>query len=165
MNVTPRLLFALGALAAAGMLGGAFYFQYVLYLDPCPLCVFQRIGYAAIGLICFAGAVHNPGRFGRRVYAALGSLAALYGIAVAARHLWLQNMPPDEVPECGPGLNYMLDVLPFTEVLAKVLRGSGECAEVLWRFMGLSIPGWSLVAFSAFLLAGLWLLIGRFRSR
>ncbi len=162
MPITPRLLFALGALAAVGMLGGGIFFQYVLHLDPCPLCVFQRVGYAAIGLICMAGAVHNPGRAGRRVYAALGSFAALCGLAVAGRHLWLQNMPADQLPECGPGLNYMLDVLPFTEVLAKVLRGSGECAEVLWRFLGLSIPGWSLVAFSVFLLVGLWLVLGRF---
>jgi disulfide bond formation protein DsbB len=79
--------------------------------------------------------------------------------------LWLQHLPPSEVPECGPGLEYMLDALPFTDVLAKVLHGSGECAEVLWRFLGLSIPGWSLVAFSAFLFAGLWLFFGRFRRR
>lgn len=165
MLFSPRLLFALGALVAFSMIGGGLYFQYVLYLDPCPLCIFQRVGYAAIGVACLAGALHNPGPTGRRVYAGLGILGALYGIGIAARHLWLQSLPPSEVPECGPGLDYMLDVLPFTEVLAKVFHGSGECAEVLWRFMGLSIPGWSLVAFSAFLLAGLWLMFGRFQPR
>ena len=80
-------------------------------------------------------------------FAVLLALAALAGAAVAARHVYLQNLPPDQVPECGPGLDYMLDVFPLGETLSMVFTGSGECAEVTWRFLGLSMPTWVLIWF------------------
>jgi len=140
------------------MMGTALlYFQHYLQLEPCPLCILQRavvITLAAVQLVAF---LHNPQGWGSRVYGILVTLVAATGAAIAGRHIWLQNLPPDQVPECGPGLDYILDAFPLNEALRMVLHGSGECAEVLWRFLGLSIPGWTLVAFSGFILYGLFI--------
>ena len=150
--------FVLGAVVCAGLMGYALYSQYVLGLEPCPLCIFQRIAVIACGVVFALGAIHNPGRVGAIVYAVLGFLFAAAGAAVAMRHVWLQSLPPSEVPACGPGLNYMLETLPFTDVLSKVFVGSGECAKVDWSLLGLSMPGWTLVWFLAIMVASLALI-------
>jgi len=124
----------------------ALYFQYVLHLEPCPLCILQRIALAALGLAALAAAVH--GRW-NRFYAALVLLAALAGAALAGRHVWLQSLPPGQVPECGPGLGYMMQNFPLGDAMRMVLSGSGECAEV-HPFLGMSIPGWTLLWFLIF---------------
>jgi len=146
-GLTRRRGNALGAAVCAGMMGFALYAQHVLGLEPCPLCVLQRIAVVATGALFLLAAMHDPGRVGARIYGFLIALAAGAGAVVAGRHVWLQGLPPDQVPECGPGLNYMLDNLPLTEVVSKVLFGSGSCAEVHWTFLGLSMPGWTLIWF------------------
>ena len=145
-----------GFLVCCGLMGFALFAQHVLLLDPCPLCVFQRVAVISIGIIFLVAALHNPAGVGRIVYALLLGLAAIAGASVAGRHAWLQQLPPDKVPSCGPGLDYMLETLPFTEVLGKVFRGSGECAEIVWQFLGLSMPGWVLVWMIALGTAGVW---------
>jgi disulfide bond formation protein DsbB len=145
-----------GFAVCCGLMGFALFAQHVLLLDPCPLCVFQRVAVISIGIIFLVAALHNPHGAGRFVYGVLLVLAAGGGAAVAGRHAWLQQLPPDQVPSCGPGLDYMLDTLPFTEVLSNVFRGSGECAEIVWQFLGLSMPGWVLVWMIALGGAGLW---------
>jgi len=145
-----------GFAVCCGLMGFALFAQHVLLLDPCPLCVFQRVAVISIGIIFLVAALHNPHGAGRFVYGVLLALAAGGGAAVAGRHAWLQQLPPDQVPSCGPGLDYMLDTLPFTEVLSNVFRGSGECAEIVWQFLGLSMPGWVLVWMIALGGAGLW---------
>lgn len=145
-----------GFAVCCGLMGFALFAQHVLLLDPCPLCVFQRVAVISIGIIFLVAALHNPHGAGRVVYGVLLALAAGGGAAVAGRHAWLQQLPPDQVPSCGPGLDYMLDTLPFTEVLSNVFRGSGECAEIVWQFLGLSMPGWVLVWMIALGGAGLW---------
>ena len=151
-----RVLNFAGFAVCCGLMGFALFAQHVLLLDPCPLCVFQRVAVISIGIIFLVAALHNPHGAGRIVYGVLLALAAGGGAAVAGRHAWLQQLPPDQVPSCGPGLDYMLDTLPFTEVLSKVFRGSGECAEIVWQFLGLSMPGWVLVWMIALGGAGLW---------
>ena len=136
-----------GFAACAALLGYAYYSQMVSGLEPCPLCIFQRIGFIALGIVFVIAAAHNPGRLGARVYGVLIALTAIGGGAVAARHVYLQNLPPEQVPECGPGLDYMLDVFPLGETLSMVFTGSGECADVQWTFLGLSMPAWVLVWF------------------
>jgi disulfide bond formation protein DsbB len=150
LPLVPRLGYALGFLACAGLLGFAYYLQYYVYQDPCPLCILQRIAFMALAVIFLVAAVHGPGRTGAIVYGGLLATAAGVGTALAARHVWLQNLPKDRIPECGPGLEYMLKKLPLTQALEKILSGSGECAEVGWTFLGLSIAGWSLVWFVLF---------------
>lgn len=152
---TPRALNGLAFLACLVAMGGALYLQYQVGLEPCPLCIFQRVGVIACAVLLLIAFLHGPKTIGLRVYAALTALAALTGGGIAIRQLWLQQLPPDQVPLCGPGLNYMLDVFPLHEVLAKVLSGSGECAEVTWRFLGLSLAGWSLVVFIGLLAVAL----------
>jgi disulfide bond formation protein DsbB len=143
-----------GAAICAAMLGFGLYLQHVVGLEPCPLCIFQRVAFIALGLVFLVAALHGPGRAGAIVYALLGGLAALTGAGIAARHVWLQNLPADQVPACGPGLAYMLEQFPLVRMLEKVLAGSGECAESAWTFFGLTIPGWSLLWF---VLLGLFL--------
>jgi disulfide bond formation protein DsbB len=142
---TPRSGNILGLVVCGGMMAFALYSQHVLGLEPCPLCIFQRVAVVGLGLVFLMAAIHSPGRLGRWIYAVLLLLVSLAGSAVSARHVWLQNLPPDQVPSCGPGLDFMLDTFPFTEVLNMVLSGSGECAEVSWSLLGLSMPAWTLI--------------------
>jgi disulfide bond formation protein DsbB len=147
--------------ACAGLLGYAYYCQYFLHLDPCPLCIFQRIGVFALGVVFLLAAAQDPVNWGRRVYAVLVALAALATAGVAVRHLYIQSLPPDAVPSCGASLAYMMKIFSLNEVLVKVLTGSGECARITWRFLGLSMPGWVLIAALALGLFGLWVNLRR----
>lgn len=151
-----RILNVLGFAACAGMMGFALYAEHALFLDPCPLCVFQRLAVISLGVVFLAAALHNPTGWGRTAYGALIGLAALAGVGVAGWHVRVQNLPPSEVPACGPGLDYMLETLPLTEVLSKVFTGSGECADVVWQFLGLSMPAWVLICVALLGGAGVW---------
>jgi disulfide bond formation protein DsbB len=133
----------------------AFYLQYVEGLEPCPLCMLQRVAVIAIGLIFLVGAFHEPGRVGAWVYALLLLIASGIGAALATRQVWLQSLPSDQVPACGMGLTYMLETMPFVDAIRRVLEGSGECAEKAWEFLGLSIAGWTLAFFVAIAFVGI----------
>ncbi|MES1950895.1 disulfide bond formation protein DsbB [Salinisphaera sp. S4-8] len=145
--MSTRIYFLAGFLAAAGGLVFAYYLQYFQGLDPCPLCIFQRVAMAGVALFCLIGWAHGAHGVAHRVYAALAGLSALAGAGIAARHVWLMNLPPDQVPACGPGLDYLIDIMPLTEVLATVLRGDASCAEVKGAFLGVSLPAWTGVYF------------------
>jgi disulfide bond formation protein DsbB len=148
-----RWLYLAGALVIAGLFGGALYLQYVLHLEPCPLCMVQRFVFIAMLALFIIATLHNPGRFWAKIYAALIGLFALFGIAVAGRHIWIQNLPKDQVPACGPGLDYMLDNFPMSKILKELMHGSGECAAKDWSFLGMGIPEWALLWF---VLLGAW---------
>lgn len=164
MNLGSRTLFVLGFLASFALMATALYMQYALNQEPCPLCIFQRVFVMAIGVVALLGALHNPSTAGRRVYAASLGTLALGGGAVAARQVWLQHLPPDRVPECGPGLDYMLETFPLRDTFNMVLRGSGECAEVGWTLLGFSIAEWMLVVFAGYLVYALILFSKRVRG-
>jgi protein dithiol:quinone oxidoreductase len=131
------------------------YLEHGQGLEPCPLCIFQRIAYITILVIAVVAAIHAPGIIIARIYSGLITLFALVGAVIAVRQVWLQHLPPDKVPECGPGLDYMLDTFPLGQALKMILSGSGECAEIQWKFIGLSIAEWSLFWFLIFILAGI----------
>ena len=156
-----RPLFVAGFLICVALMATALTLQYAWKLDPCPLCVLQRVLVIALGVLFLIAAVHGPGRIGRRVYGALTVILGVLGIIVAGRHVWLQNLPADQVPECGPGIEYLLDAFPLREALSIVFRGSGECADVQWMFLGLTIPGWTLLIFTAFTVFGVLLIATR----
>lgn len=162
-NSLPRQrpLFFAAFFICVALMAAALTMQYALKLDPCPLCSFQRLFVIALGGLFLAAAVHNPGVTGRRVYGAIVVVLGVLGMVVAGRHVWLQNLPKDQVPECGPGLEYLLDAFPLKEALSLVFRGSGECAEVQWVFLGLTIPGWTLVIFTFFVISGALLIATR----
>jgi disulfide bond formation protein DsbB len=135
----------LGALACAGLIAYALYSERVLGYMPCPLCMFQRVGVMALGVVFLIAALHAPRGRGRYVYAALVGIVALATAGVAARHVYIQTLPPGTVPACGAPLDVMLQFAPFLEVVKKVLTASGECGIIDWSFLGLSMPGWVLV--------------------
>ena len=155
-NLTTRHLNVAGFLACAGMMAYALYAQHVLLLAPCPLCVFQRMAVISLGVIFLAAAVHNPIGRGRLVYAGLVAAAAAAGAGVAGRHVWLQNLPADEVPSCGPGFDYIIDSFPLADALSMIFTGSGECASIDWQFLGLSMPAWVLIAVVITGVFGVW---------
>jgi disulfide bond formation protein DsbB len=137
-----RLINITGFAVCAALLGYALYSQFALHLEPCPLCIFQRIGVALLGLAFLAAALQHPRGGGRYAYAVLIGLIALATFGVAARHLYVQSLPPGSLPSCGAPLAVLLKFTPVWEVIRKVLTGSGECAEVNWRFLGLAMPAW-----------------------
>lgn len=137
-------------LASIGGMAFAFFLQYVVELEPCPLCMLQRVGLVAMGAFALMALIHNPKTFlFRRGYALLTLISILWSAGVAGRHVWLQNLPPDKVPSCGAGLEYLMETFPLMTVLQEVLSGSGECAVIDWTLLGLSLPMWSLIFFSA----------------
>lgn len=149
----PRTVFALIFAACAGLLGFGYYLQFSVGLEPCPLCITQRLFLALTGLVALAAACHGraTGRYGLLV-----ALSALAGGGVSARHVYIQHLPPDQVPSCGPGLEYMFANFPLADALKLLLKGDGNCAEVTWRMLGLSIPELTLLAFAGLLALGLW---------
>ena len=154
MTINNRTLFLAIFLVCSGLMGFGLYLQHVVHLEPCPLCILQRVAFIAIGGIALAAIIHNPKRRGWAVYGWLLAILSLAGGGVAAWQVYLQHLPPSQVPECGPGLDYMLDALPLSKVLPMIFKGSGECAEVAWTFLDLSIAQWALGWFVLFVLTG-----------
>ena len=161
LRFSNRQLFALGALACAGLLAFGYFLQYVRGLEPCPLCLVQRGFFYAVMLVLLAGALHGPAGTGRKVYGIIAALFALGGAAIASRQVWLQHLPPDKVPQCGPDLYFMLENFPLSQTLQKLVTGTGECAVVDWTFLGGSIAEWSLAWFVALALYAAWLALRR----
>ncbi len=147
-GLDPRRLFnGGGVLICAGALGFAYYAQFYLGLEPCPLCIFQRLTLLVLGMVFLLATIHNPRAWGTKAYSVLVGLSAMFGASIAARHVWLQHLPPEAAPQCGPGLDYLLETLPLSETVREVLTGSGECAKVDWTLLGLSMPEWTLLLF------------------
>jgi disulfide bond formation protein DsbB len=151
-RLNPRYAFAGIAAVIAVLFGVALYTQYVGGLEPCPLCMTQRFFYVLTALLAIVAALHGHGL---RIYAVLVGLSALGGAGVAARQVWLQHLPPDQVPACGPSLEFMLQTLPFGQVLMRLFKGDGNCAVVDWRLLGMSMAEWSLLWFLLLAAAGL----------
>ncbi|MDO8844355.1 disulfide bond formation protein B [Methylicorpusculum sp.] len=156
IKMKAMIWFLLGFAGCVFLMSMGAYFQFVGGLEPCPLCISQRIGIMLTGLVFLIAGLHNPAEKGRKIYSILGTLVALCGGAVSIRHIWIQHLPPDEVPECGPGIEYMMENFPLSEVIKQMLSGTGDCAKVDWTLLGFSMPAWTLVAF--LMLAGLSLL-------
>ncbi len=141
-----------------------FYFQLHLGLNPCPLCMFQRAALVGVALFCLLGLLFSPRRFGAKVLAFGVLLSSGFGLAIAARQVWLQHLPADQVPECGPDLAFMLEAFPLQQMISTVLAGSGECAEVQWSLLGMSMPTWMVLIFAVMMVISLKLLFKRERN-
>jgi disulfide bond formation protein DsbB len=137
-------------LFCAAMMGIAYYMQYAMRLEPCPLCIMQRVFFVAAGLVALAAFIHNPGTRGKTIYGVGTAVLAMAGSGFALRQIWLQHLPKDQVPACGPSLQYMLEEFPLSEVLSVMFSGDGNCAEILWvdPVLGLGIPQWAIVGFA-----------------
>lgn len=157
MNLPNKRVLNVAALVAcAGMMGYALFAQHVLLLDPCPLCIFQRVAVILLGIVFLVAALHNPADGARWIYAVLVGLTASAGAAVAGWHVRLQNLPADEVPSCGPGFDYIVENFPLADALALIFKGSGECADLSWQFLGLSMPAWVALLLIVLGAAGVW---------
>jgi disulfide bond formation protein DsbB len=148
-QLSARQIFSALLLLCAGAIGYALYVEHVLGLEPCPLCMFQRVAVMAVGAVCLLAALHGPTGWGVRIYAVLALLMAGLGSAIAGRHVWLQSLPKDQLPSCAPPMDYMWENLPFGNMLKTVLMTSGECADVDWQFLGFSMPVWTFLFFLA----------------
>ncbi|HKI75051.1 MAG TPA: disulfide bond formation protein B [Pseudomonadales bacterium] len=153
---SSRTIFLIVFLGCAGLICTALFMQYVMHWEPCPLCILQRIMVITTGTIALIAALHNPRELGVKVYGGLVTLSAVLGGMVSIRHIYLQSLPPDQVPSCGPGLDYLMQVFSLFEVLKQLLVGDGTCATILFQFLGLSIPGWTLVAFIGLAAIGIY---------
>jgi disulfide bond formation protein DsbB len=156
---STRQIFLILFLGCVGLMSFGYYLQYVENLEPCPLCMTQRLFFVLSGILGLAAFLHNPGATGMRIYGVLTAVAAASGAGFASRQLWLQSLPEDQVPACGPSLEYMFDALPFMEAFELLLKGDGNCAEVVWDLFGISIPGWSLIAFIGILVLAAYQII------
>ncbi len=151
-----RLTFLLVFATSVAMMIAALIMQYVFDMEPCPLCVSQRVFVILAGVIALIATIQTPGVTGTRVYSSLGFIACAVGGGISARHVWLQNLPEHLVPTCGPGLSYMFDALPFLDALKLLFQGDGNCADVVWNFLGLSIPAWTLICFIGLAIIFIW---------
>ncbi|MHB8534684.1 MAG: disulfide bond formation protein B [Sulfuricaulis sp.] len=156
--MSQRMIFLGGFLICTGLMAAALYFQYAMHLEPCPLCIFQRLFVIGTGLVLLAGALHNPRAVGRRVYGVLVVLTAGLGAGVAGRQVWIQHLPFDQQPGCSYDFATMLEKFPFYQTLRLVLQGTGDCAQIDWTFLGFSMPQWTLLFFIGFVCLGLMLI-------
>ena len=146
-----------GFIACVSMMAYALYAERVLGFEPCPLCMFQRVGVIGLGSVFLIAALHHPqGGRGAQVYAALIALSATFPLYVSGRHVYIQNLPEGSVPACGASFDYMMDVFPLMTVVKKVLTGAGECQKIDWAFLGLSMPGWVFLCVLALAGCGVW---------
>jgi len=157
LKLSKKMKYLVGFLFCCALMTYALYAQYVLNLEPCPLCIFQRLAVIAMGIIFLLCSIIDPKSKIPKLLASFSfTAAASTGIAVASRHVWLQNLPSDQVPGCGPGLDFMLSTFPLAEVLEMVFSGSGECANVDWSFVSLSMPAWVIISFLIMLVYAIW---------
>ena len=155
MRLTSRVVFILIFLACAALIGAALYMQEEMGLEPCPMCIIQRYAFVAIGVIALVAAIHNPARLGLKLYGLLVLLFVVAGGGTAIRQSWLQHHPPKSA-SCGTDLEFLVNNFPLSQALPKIFAGSGDCAEIHWTFLGLTIPEWALVWFVLFAIAVLY---------
>lgn len=140
----------------AALIAGALYMQHSMGLTPCYLCITQRAFVILVGVIALIAFLHNPAETGQRRYGVLVVLSAISGAFFSIKQLWLQSLPEDRIPACGPPADYLFDAFPFQQALSMLLRGDGNCAKVQWALLGISIPGWVLAAFIGFIFVGFY---------
>ncbi len=151
-----------GFVVCAALYAYALYVQFALAIEPCPMCIFQRIVFIVLAIVFLAGAIQNPRERGRRVYGVILLLSAFVGIGIAARHIWVQHQPPDPYAGCAPGWNYMISNFPLSKALKQAFTGSADCSVVNWTLFGFSMPAWTLLCFA---LLGAGAVYAAFRKR
>jgi disulfide bond formation protein DsbB len=159
LPLSNRMISLAVFITCIALLACAYYFEYALHMDPCPLCIMQRIAVLLVGIAGLLGFLLGRNQIARLSSGLFMLFSALFGIGVAGRHVWIQSLPADQVPTCGPSLEYMVETLPLADVLTVMLRGNGNCADSHWAFLGLSMPQWLLVWFVGFVFVGIYLVI------
>jgi disulfide bond formation protein DsbB len=165
MRINLKLLCMAGFITCIGLLASAYYFQFALEMEPCPLCIMQRVATLMVAVGCLVGFFLLERPLGLLIVSGWTLLSSFFGIYLAHHHNWLQNLPADQVPSCGPSLEYMLDAFPIMEVMTVLLRGNGNCAEISWSFAGLSMPGWLMIFFIGFAIASVYGIFSAWKAR
>ena len=164
MYISNRVFFAIISASCLSLLAYGYYLEFFEDLLPCPMCIFQRLGYMAITLVSLIAVIQAPQRTGGITYGVVVIIFSTIGASIAGRQTWLQHIPPELVPECGPGLEFMLEMYPLLETIERALLGTGDCAEVSWTFIGMSIAEWSLICFIGLLVVALYQTISNWRT-
>ena len=154
-NFSFRGLNALGLLGCVAGMAFALFLEHVKHFEPCPMCIFQRVAMIATGLVFLVGMLHGPRGGGRWAYAILAALTSAIGAGIAGRQVWLQHLPADLVPACGPTLGYLMKMMPVSHVVEFVLKGEGSCAKIDAQWLGITLPEWTLFAFIGFVIFSL----------
>lgn len=145
-RLSKRNKYLIGFLLCSGLMAYALFAQHFLNLDPCPLCIFQRLAVMTMGIIFLICSLIPPNtKLAKLISSLLFIISGSFGAAIASRHVWLQGLPSDQVPGCGPDLDFMLSTFSLNEVFEMVFNGSGECATVDWSFLSLSMPAWVII--------------------
>ncbi len=158
--ITPRFVFLAIAVACTLLMGYALYAQYVQGYLPCMLCMVQRVFFCLVGAIALIAAVHNPGTTGRRIYGVLTALSSAGGAYVAGRHIYLQQLPPEQLDGCAPSFEYALQNYEALQFLRTIFIRDQDCGVIDWTFLGLSMPTWT---FAWFVLLAIVALVAGFR--
>jgi disulfide bond formation protein DsbB len=153
MRINLKPLSMTGFITCVALLAAAYYFEFALEMEPCPLCIMQRVAILMVALGCLVSFFLTERPIALFITSGWTLLSSFFGIYLTHHHNWLQNLPADQVPSCGPSLEYMLDAFPIMEVVTVLLRGNGNCAEVSWSFAGLSMPGLLMIFFIVFAIA------------
>lgn len=165
MRINLKMLCLTGFITCMALLAGAYYFQFALEMEPCPLCIMQRIATLLVAIGCLVGFFTAERPRGLLIASVWTLLSSFFGIYLAHHHNWLQNLPADQVPSCGPSLEYMIDAFPIMDIMTVLLRGNGNCAEVSWSFVGLSMPGWLMIFFIGFAVAATYGIFNAWKMR
>ena len=126
-----------------------YYFEEFLGLEPCYLCITQRVFLLLAGIIFLISTIHNPKNLFKKVYSYVAIFFCSAGAYFSTKQLYLQSLPEDQVPQCGPPVEYLLETFSGFEVISMLVQGDGNCAKVQWEFLFISMPGWVLVIFLA----------------
>lgn len=157
---TSRFFQLIVMLLVAAVIGVALFLEHHDQLQPCPLCIFQRLAFILIAvgsLIVFLGYHCRYARLTGWIFSFIFSLA---GLALALRQMWLQHLGASAVTTCVPGLNYLYSNFSWFKATMLVFQGTSDCAAVTWRLFGLSMAGWSAICFGFFVLVFLLSLVG-----
>lgn len=164
INLSLRGWYVIQLWIISGLIGYALFLQHQLGLEPCPLCILQRVVFFSLAGVLLVAVVHGPKGWGRWVYGLAGGLVAATGVGISGWHVRLQNLPADQVPTCGPGLDFMMENFPLADAARMIFQGSGECAEMLWSLFGLSMPAWALIWFLLLGMTAILPLVPQFRQ-
>jgi protein dithiol:quinone oxidoreductase len=147
IGMTPRHYYLSLFLVTSALFVGSLLLQYGFRLEPCALCMIDRVLVFVLAMLYLVACLHQPSAQGQWVYRLLGLCLVALGLFTTGRHLWIMHLPPEQMPSCTPSLEYLIETLPLHEAIMVLFQGSKECGENVRPFLGLSLPAWTFVGF------------------
>ena len=165
MGIVKKIFFlpsAINLLVGLGLVIGAYLFQLIGYYDPCPLCILQRWAFGFIAVCGLVLLIPNLYHLINKIILFIASLLSLGGGMIAGRQIYLQHLPADQIPTCAPPMDFLMDTLPFMELIQTILLGDGNCAEYQWRFI-FNFAEWALLFFVMLFVYNLYFIFTGFK--